>query len=217
MKHKNVILIGALLLASLLTGCYHSSEVKSAAGTQRSNMFAFGMVSTSTTDTTIGQEDCEEALLTFQKGETPMTHADVYAPCFAVGMTNPVPNGQQPPPIPRDLNGDGRQDAVQYPNGLLVPAHLYNAYPRAYWPGIYMQYGITPEAMNGMAIQQYGNITAMRHRGYVWGHPGDPITAGTPDELITRRKLDQELNPLYQEVDANATDIMTGANGSKRK
>jgi len=210
---KQFVLLGMTLCT--LTSCYHSSETRSAAGVKSDDSYAWGLVSISKVNTTIGQKDCEAALQTFRTGEEPLLRADVYSPCFAVGMMDPEQAGQLPPPIPRDLDGDGHQDAVQYPNGMLVPANLFSMYPGVYWPQVYAQYGITPEAMQGVVGQQFGHITAMRHRGYLFGYPGDPIAAGTPDEVITRGKLDAELAPIEEEVNANSTDIIMGAQASE--
>jgi hypothetical protein len=209
---KQFVLFGVVLMG---TACAHFAENKSAAGIETHNSFALGLVSISKKDTTIGQKDCEEALTTYREGEKPLLRADVYSPCFTVGMMDPTQHGQLPPPMPRDLNGDGKIDFVQYPSGHVVPAHLYGMFPGTHWPTVYNQYGIMPEATIGLAGQQLGHLTVMRHRGYVLGHPGDPLTMGTPDEIITRSDLDAEIKPILGEIDANATDIIQGAKASE--
>lgn len=189
----------AAFAAMLSTGCAFSSNRSAAGAESRTMITPFFVVERK--DTTIGQKDCEEAMTTIHPGEQPMVRKDFYASCFTVGMMDVDQNNQLPPPLPRDLNGDGKPDAMEYQNGVRVPLGLYNAFPGMYWPAEYEHYGFHQRRIRTIGSHQptytpymphpYGYHSGLRARGTVVGHPGDAAVAGTSMDFATKYDIEQ--------------------------
>ena len=219
MNTKFLYMFAALAVALFSAGCVRTSTVRSATGEEHDDSYMLGMVQRYTKDTTIGQKDCEKAMTTIHPGEQPMVRKDYYASCFSVGMMDVDQQNQLPPPLPVDLNGDGKPDAMQYLSGLRVPMGLYLSQPGIYWPQEYTRRNLyhgnesrSPGYENSSVYQPYaphtsGHHNGLRARGTLVGYPGDIATARTPVELATKRDLEgvdgriqEDLNALYKQT-----------------
>jgi hypothetical protein len=215
MKNPTSLLLSLAIMAiAMLSGCYSSSTVKTPGGTRTSRSIALGIYSTDETDTMVSFDRCRDLLKPGHPGEEPMVDREVYNKCFADAMNGVEPRGQQPQPVPMDLNGDGRPDVARYNNGLQVPYGLYMMYPGYNWPGIYHQYGLGQLTTGSYMPINQGWNNEFLERGATPGYPGDPATAGTNSHLVTDSQLhaetdeiNKDVDTLYQEVDHNAGDI----------
>lgn len=197
-------MVAVALTFFTLTACI-SNTMETPAGSVRSGT-VLGVVGWSHTNTRGAFDECRALLKPGHPGEQPLIERDVFAPCFTVAMMGPMPRGQQAPPIPTDLNGDGRPDVARYQNGLQVPYGLYTMFPGMYWPQVYGYYGygggggygglsmlpFPPQAPPGRLVTGVGSTTVPP---YAYDAPG--LQAG--NGYVTRGELGALVRPLYEQ------------------
>jgi hypothetical protein len=184
-----------LATAGALIGCYHRTNLKTPVGTERHTMIAAGIYSSTDIDTVSNFKRCRELLKPGHAEEEPLIDRDVYQSCFNNHMLPVRPMGQRSSPIPVDVNGDGRPDAMRYTEGYEVPLNLYSSYPGVYWPGAYQQYGYNPEDFGASGVPLasptgFGPMGAGMPAGFGPGAlyaippspPGRRRDAGTPTD-----------------------------------
>jgi hypothetical protein len=203
-------IIYCITLVVWLSACI-SSSIETPGGSLKSSTM-FGIVSTSRVNTVEAFDRCRELLKPGHIGEPPMIDRSVFSTCYAVAMAGIDPRGQQPPPMPQDLNGDGRPDVARYQSGLQVPYGLYAMYPGVYWPQMYGYYGYGGVGGMGMMGGVPGNPYPPRiappgrlvgqHTGY-----GTPENAAAPQDYVTREQLRGVVSPLYDQTDRNAAGL----------